>query len=118
MELNGRKWAYEERQYCKATGKRIPFIKMDHPLVYYFSISEQMRGIAYLNLGDYEQARNSIYRYAELGWVEDLGEEGQVITRDFRLLAKVNLYAVEILSGKTELLNDYVRVLQSFPRKC
>lgn len=33
------------------------------------------------------------------------------------LLAKVNLYAVEILSGKTEPLNDYVRVLQSFPQE-
>ncbi|ASA24894.1 DNA-binding protein [Paenibacillus donghaensis] len=107
---------YEERQYYKAKGLAIPLIKMEHPLVYYFGFSQQMRGIAYQKLERYEQAKDSIYRYAELGWIEDLGEEGIEIARNFRFLAKVNLYAVEILSGRTELLNDYVRFLQTYPK--
>ncbi|WP_379142501.1 DNA-binding protein [Paenibacillus sp. sgz500992] len=107
---------YEERQYYKARGLTSPLIKMQHPLVYYFGFSQQMRGIAYQQLGDYEQAEDSIYRYAELGWLEDLGKEGLEIAREFRFLAKVNLYAVEILSGKTELLNDYVRFVQTYPK--
>ncbi|WP_150272869.1 hypothetical protein [Paenibacillus tepidiphilus] len=107
---------YEERQYCKAAGKPVPPVKMDQPLIYYFGYSEQMRGMAYMYLGEYEQAVDSIYRYAELGWMEDLGEEGQAIAREFRFIAKVNLYAVGILSGQTELVNDYVLALQSCPQ--
>ncbi|GGF96214.1 hypothetical protein GCM10010912_46390 [Paenibacillus albidus] len=106
---------YEERLYCKAMGMTIPFVKMQHPLVYYFGFSQQMRGVACQHLGDYEQARDSIYRYVELGWMEDLGTDGRKIALEFRHLAKVNLYAVEILSGKTELLDDYARVLQNSP---
>jgi hypothetical protein len=106
---------YEERLYCKAMGMTIPLVEMQRPLVYYFGFSQQMRGDAYQHLGDYEQARDSIYRYVELGWLEDLGMEGQVIAREFRHLAKVNLYAVEILSGKTELLENYARFLQTYP---
>lgn len=108
---------YEERMYCKAVGKKIPLIKMHHPLVYYFGFSQQMRGVAYQHLGDYEQARESIYRYVELGWLEDLGSDGQEIAREFRLLAKANLYAVDILSGKIELLNDYAHFLQTYPNE-
>lgn len=106
---------YEERLYYKARGITIPLVKMQHPLVYYFGFSQQMRGVAYQHLGDYEQAKDSIYRYVELGWLEDLGTDGQEIAREFRLLAKVNLYAVDILSGKTELLDDYARFLQTYP---
>lgn len=67
-------------------------------------------------MGDYEQAKVSIYRYAELGWLEGLGRNGLEIVREFRVLAKVDLYAVEILSGKIGLLKDYVRVLQNYPK--
>ncbi|WP_342437720.1 DNA-binding protein [Paenibacillus sp. FSL L8-0436] len=114
--LNYAQRIYEERQYCKAMGLNIPIIEMKHPLVYYFGFSQQMQGDAYQMLGDYEHAKDSIYRYAELGWLEDLGRDGQEIAREFRFLAKVNLYAVEILSGKTELLSDYVRFLQTYPK--
>jgi len=106
---------YEERLYYKAMGTTIPLIKMQHPLVYYFGFSQQMRGVAYQHLGDYEQARDSIYRYVELGWLEDLGPDGQEIAREFRCLAKMNLYAVEILFGKVELLHDYACFLQTYP---
>jgi hypothetical protein len=100
---------YEERQYCKAMGLTRPLIKMQHPLVYYFGFSQQMRGIAYQQLGDYEQAKDSIYKYAELGWLEDLGKEGLEIAREFRFLAKVNLYVDEQL----RLLTDEITGIKS-----
>lgn len=107
---------YEERLYSKAMGMTIPLDKMQRPLVYYFGYSQQMRGVAYQQLGDYEQARDSIHGYVELGWLEDLGTEGQEIAREFRRVAKVNLYAIEILSGKIELLDEYVRFLYTYPK--
>lgn len=108
---------YEERQYHKAKNLPVPTLDTERPLVYYFGFSHLMRGIVCQKQGKYDEARESIYRYAELGWMEDLGEEGQEIAEEFRVLAHANLYIVEILSGKTELLEGYARFLQDNPEE-
>ncbi|WP_405105321.1 DNA-binding protein [Paenibacillus sp. FSL K6-1217] len=108
---------YEERQYHKATGHPVPLMDMQRPLVYYFGFSHLMRGFAYQKQQKYDDAREMIYRYAELGWIEDLGVEGEAIAEEFRGLARANLYAVEILSGKTGLLEEYCCFLQDHPEE-
>lgn len=104
---------YEERQYHKAMKLPIPHVNLERPLVYYFGLSHLMCGMAHQNLGAYEQARECIYKYAELGWMEDLEGEGLLVVDEFRFLAKTNLYAVDILSGNIELLEEYVAFLQA-----
>ncbi|WP_341346211.1 DNA-binding protein [Paenibacillus sp. FSL H3-0469] len=108
---------YEERQYHKAKGIPVPLMDMQRPLVYYFGFSHLMRGIAYQKQQKYDDAREMIYRYAELGWMEDLGEEGEVIAEEFRGLARANLYMVDILSGQTGLLEEYCCFLQDHPEE-
>ncbi|MEK4061477.1 MULTISPECIES: DNA-binding protein [Paenibacillus] len=108
---------YEERQYCKAKKLPVQILDTERPLVYYFGFSHLMRGIVCQKQGKYEEARNSIFCYAELGWMEDLGEDGIEIAEEFRYLARANLYIVEILSGKTELLEGYARFLQENPEE-
>nr|WP_269847434.1 DNA-binding protein [Paenibacillus sonchi] len=108
---------YEERQYHKAKKLPVPILDTERPLVYYFGFSHLMRGIVCQKQGKYEEARESIYCYAELGWMEDLGEEGEEIAEEFRYLARANLYIVEILSGKTELLEQYALFLQDNPEE-
>lgn len=103
---------YEERQYHKAMKLLIPHVNLERPLVYYFGLSHLMCGMAHQNQGAYEQARECIYKYAELGWMEDLKEEDNQVVEEFRFLAKTNLYAVDILSGNIELLEEYVAFLQ------
>ncbi|MNO56487.1 hypothetical protein D3C76_470030 [compost metagenome] len=110
-------YVYEERQYHKAKKLPVPILHTERPLVYYFGFSHLMRGIVCQKQGKYEEAKESIYRYAELGWMEDLGEEGEEIAEEFRYLARANLYIVEILSGKTELLDGYARFLQDNPEE-
>lgn len=90
----------------------IPHVNLERPLVYYFGLSHLMCGIAHQNQGAYEQARECIYKYAELGWMEDLKEEDNQVVEEFRFLAKTNLYAVDILSGNIELIEEYVAFLQ------
>ncbi|WP_179031100.1 DNA-binding protein [Paenibacillus kribbensis] len=108
---------YEERQYHKAMNLPIPYVQLERPLVYYFGLSHQMCGMAYQHQGAYEQARECIYKYAELGWMEDLEEEGMLVVEEFRFLAKNNLYAVDILSGNIELVEEYVAFLQDHPEE-
>ncbi|EHS54846.1 hypothetical protein [Paenibacillus sp. Aloe-11] len=103
---------YEERQYHKAMKLPIPHVQLERPLVYYFGLSHLMCGMAHQNQGAYGQAREYIYKYAELGWMEDLEEEGMQVVEEFRFLAKTNLYAVDILSGNIELIEEYVAFLQ------
>ncbi|WP_311080837.1 DNA-binding protein [Paenibacillus polymyxa] len=103
---------YEERQYHKAMKLSIPHVHLERPLVYYFGFSHLMCGMAYQNQGTYEQARECIYKYAELGWMEDLREEDIQVVEEFRFLAKSNLYAVDILSGNIGLIEEYVAFLQ------
>lgn len=90
----------------------IPHVQLERPLVYYFGLSHLMCGMAHQNQGSYEQARECIYKYAELGWMEDLEEEGMLVVEEFRFLAKTNLYAVDILSENIELIEEYVAFLQ------
>ncbi|MEK3900242.1 DNA-binding protein [Paenibacillus sp. FSL R7-0179] len=108
---------YEERQYHKAKGLPVPLMDMQRPLVYYFGFSHLMRGIAYQKQQKYDEAREMIYRYAELGWMEDLGVEGETIAEEFRGLARANLYMVDILSGKNGLLEEYRCFLQDHPEE-
>ncbi|WP_019914710.1 hypothetical protein [Paenibacillus sp. HW567] len=108
---------YEERQYHKAKQLPMPILDMERPLVYYFGFSHLMRGIGCQKQARYDEARESIYRYAELGWMEDLGEEGEEIAEEFRYLARANLYTVEILSGRTELLEGYAGFLRDNPEE-
>ncbi|WP_082727108.1 tetratricopeptide repeat protein [Paenibacillus riograndensis] len=108
---------YEEKQYHKAKKFPVPILDTERPLVYYFGFSHLMRGIVCQKQGKYDEARDSIYRYAELGWIEDLGVEGEEIAEEFRYLARANLYIVEILSGRTELLEGYARFLQDNPEE-
>lgn len=103
---------YEDRQYHKAMKLPIPHVQLERPLVYYFGLSHLMCGMAHQNQGSYEQARECIYKYAELGWMEDLDEEGMLVVKEFRFLAKTNLYAVDILSENIELIEEYVAFLQ------
>ena len=109
--------SYEGRQYHKAQKFPVPILDTERPLVYYFGFSHLMRGMVYQKQGKYGEARQSIYRYAELGWMEDLGAEGQEIAEEFRGLARANLYMVEILSGKTEFMEGDARFLQDNPEE-
>ncbi|MFC6647903.1 DNA-binding protein [Paenibacillus rhizoplanae] len=108
---------YEERQYHKAKGLPVPLVDTQRPLVYYFGFSHLMQGIAYQKQQKYDEARETIYCYAELGWMEELGGEGEEIAEEFRYLARANLYIVEILSGRMEFLEGYTQFLQDNPEE-
>ncbi|ULO07695.1 DNA-binding protein [Paenibacillus sp. 19GGS1-52] len=109
---------YEERQDLKSKGLPLPLaVETLHPLVYYYGFSHLMCGFAHQKQGHYDQAREYIIKYADLGWFDDLGEEGLQLVEEFRFLAKTNLYTLDILAGKTDQLEEYVLFLQDYPEE-
>lgn len=93
---------YEERQYHKAMKLLIPHVNLERPLVYYFGLSHLMCGMAHQNQGAYEQAREYIYKYAELGWMEDLKEDDNQVVEEYVVFLQDNLE--EILPGLNTIL--------------
>ncbi|OBA02254.1 DNA-binding protein [Paenibacillus polymyxa] len=82
-----------------------------HPLVFYYAYSYLAKSIYYQNIGQYEKARDYIMKYSEMGWFMGLDQSGHEEVERFRFLAKANLYTVDLLLGKKELLSEYVQFL-------
>ncbi|EHS54960.1 hypothetical protein [Paenibacillus sp. Aloe-11] len=84
-----------------------------HPLVFYYAYSYLAKSIYYQNKGKYQEARDYIMKYGEMGWFMGLDQSGQEEVERFRFLAKANLYTIELLSGKRELVPEYVQFLHN-----
>lgn len=108
---------YQEQQYRKAKSSPLLTIQQEHPLVYYYGFSYLTQGMAYQEQGEYEEARTYIDKYAEMGWLEDLGEDGLEVVEEFRFLAQVNGYALELLSGRIGVLTSYTAFLRENPEE-
>ncbi|WP_342480877.1 hypothetical protein NST07_33825 [Paenibacillus sp. FSL L8-0340] len=74
---------YQEQQYRKAKSLPMLTFELEHPMVYYYGFSHLMRGMACQEKGLYEESRAYIDKYAELGWLEDLGEDGLEVVEEF-----------------------------------
>ncbi|MGM1021030.1 MAG: DNA-binding protein [Bacillota bacterium] len=84
-----------------------------HSLVFYYAYSYLAKSIYYQNKGKYDEARDYIMKYSEMGWFMGLDESGHEEVERFRFLAKANLYTIELLSGRRELLPEYVEFLHA-----
>ncbi len=82
-----------------------------HPLVFYYAYSYLAKSIYYQTIGQYEKARDYIMKYSEMGWFMGLDQSGHEEVERFRFLAKANLYTIDLLLGKKELLSEYVQFL-------
>lgn len=109
---------YQEQQYRKAKSLPMLTFELEHPMVYYYGFSHLMRGMACQEKGLYEESRAYIDKYAELGWLEDLGEDGLEVVEEFRSLAQANGHALELLSGHVEVLAAYTDFCGRIPKKC
>ncbi|WP_025717416.1 hypothetical protein [Paenibacillus sp. 1-18] len=108
---------YQELQLYKARKKPVQLIHNKRPLVYYYGYSHLMKGMAFQKQGNYEAARDCIEKYAELGWFNGLDPYGEAEVEYYRHAARANLYALDILSGHSEALEDYVQFLRDNPEE-
>ncbi|AET60568.1 DNA-binding protein [Paenibacillus terrae HPL-003] len=108
---------YQELQFYKAHKKSVQPIHTKRPLVYYYGYSHLMKGMAFQKQGKYDEARDCIEKYAELGWFNGLDPYGEAEVEYYRHAAKANLYALDILSGSFKVLQEYVQFLRDNPEE-
>lgn len=80
---------------------------------YYFGFSLCSKGIALQKLGKYSEARMCILEYSKLGWIKGLDEEGHHEVNYYRNIAKANAYVLDLLEGKTGILEEYVEFIRN-----
>lgn len=80
---------------------------------YYFGFSLCSKGIALQKLGKYPEARMCIQKYAELGWIKGLDDEGINEIKYYCNIAKANTYVLDLLEGKTGVLKEYVKFIRN-----
>ncbi|WP_090738497.1 helix-turn-helix transcriptional regulator [Paenibacillus sp. Mc5Re-14] len=61
--------------------------------------------------GDYQQALQYTYAYADLDWVKETDEDTRHWVNLFSQWAEGNAYVYKLLSGETNLLNEYVEYI-------
>jgi transcriptional regulator with XRE-family HTH domain len=90
-------------------------LKPERPLVYYYGMGHLYKGAALEMQGLYEEAKQYVQVYTDLGWFELLDEDGRKEVERFKVWAKANSYTLEVLSGNTDVLEEYVDYLESLP---
>ncbi|MGW8958673.1 DNA-binding protein [Paenibacillus sp. NPDC055715] len=103
---------YEENQLRQAKGQPKIRTKLKRNIAYYFGFSNLAKGIALQKQGNYVAARDCIEKYAELGWIYGLQQEGQEEVANFKMLAKANTYTLDLLEGKMDILREYVQFIK------
>lgn len=85
------------------------------PAVFYYGYGHMMKGQALKQLRQYDDAITCIAVYAELDQLDLPSARDQAIAEYYRFIATAHLFAVRILSGHTEVLDDYILFLQEHP---
>ncbi|WP_106768020.1 transcriptional regulator [Paenibacillus faecalis] len=87
--------------------------KPKSPLFLYITYSYLLQSIVYEERGDYEQALEFVALSSELSWVKENTKEAAELKEKFKILAIMNTYLYRLLMGQTEVLSDYVIMIES-----
>lgn len=105
---------YRERLRMKA-GRRTEELPLLRPLVLYYAQGYLIKATALTKQEKYDEAKIYTAGYADLGWFENLDEEGRQIVEDFRLFAVANNFTLEMLMGNFSILPAYTAFLADNP---
>ncbi|OMF82776.1 MULTISPECIES: helix-turn-helix transcriptional regulator [Paenibacillus] len=87
--------------------------KLTRPLFVYISYADLLCASVYEAQGDYQQALQYTYAYANLDWVKETDEDTQHWIGLFKHWAKANVIVNKLLSGDTKVLQDYVEYIDT-----
>lgn len=128
-----RKWDKVDEMARKMRGKAEAQYSMKHqqknrknrehekvtrgPLFGYIAYADLLRASVYEAQGDYQQALQYTYAYADLDWVRETDEDARHWIGLFQQWAEGNTYAYKLLSGDISVLNDYVEYIAASTNK-
>ncbi|ASJ56290.1 DNA-binding protein [Brevibacillus formosus] len=90
-------------------------LKTERHLVYYYGMGHLYKSVTLEMQGLYEEAKQYVQVYTDLGWFELLDEDGRKEVERFKVWAKANSYTLEVLSGNTSIIEEYANYLDSLP---
>ncbi|KTS84426.1 DNA-binding protein [Paenibacillus jamilae] len=102
---------YDNNQYEQAQGKPKSGSNLERSVAYYFGFSMTAKGIALQKMGKHAEARDCVEKYAELGWINGLDDEGDKDVAHFKMIASANTYVLDLLDGKFDVLPEYVKFI-------
>lgn len=105
-------YIYSVNQREEADGQKVGRHGLKRSIVYYFGYSMCLKGIALEKLGLFEEARECISKYEDLGWISGIDNEGYAEVEYYREIALANRYFIELLEGNTSVLPDYLVFLR------
>ncbi|MDP9675135.1 transcriptional regulator with XRE-family HTH domain [Paenibacillus jamilae] len=85
--------------------------KLSRPLFVYISYADLLCAGVYEAQGDYNQALQYTYAYADLDWVKETDEDTKHWISLFQHWAQANVIVNKLLSGDMKVLNDYVEYI-------
>ncbi|BCG60900.1 DNA-binding protein [Paenibacillus sp. URB8-2] len=88
-------------------------LPLRRPLVFYIGYSYLAKSIVYQKQGRYDAAREYIDKYANLDGFVGQDQDGRQEAQRFKYFAKANSYAIDLLSGKLEVLDEYNDFIKS-----
>jgi hypothetical protein len=91
--------------------------KLSRPLFVYITYADLLRAGVCEAQGDYQQALQYTYAYANLDWVKETDEDTQHWIGLFQHWTEVNTYVFKLLSGDTSVLTDYVEYIAASTNK-
>jgi hypothetical protein len=104
---------YDSRQLQRAMNEQLNRYLFKRNIIYYLGFSKLMKGIALQKLGKLSESRDCIEKYSEMGWINELNEEGQSEVDYYKVVARANTYTLDLLEGKEEVLVEYVNFIKS-----
>lgn len=88
-------------------------LPMKRPLIFYIGYSYLAESIVYQKQGLYEEARSCISHYENLDQYNLSDPESQEEVNRFKIFAKANSYAADLLAGNFEILLEYHNFIKS-----
>ncbi|MDQ0495171.1 helix-turn-helix domain-containing protein [Paenibacillus brasilensis] len=85
--------------------------RLSRPMFVYITYSDLLCASVCEAQGDYQQALQYTYAYANLDWVIEKDESTQHWVNMFKYWAKGNTYVNKLLSGDISVLHDYVEYI-------
>lgn len=88
------------------------FLRYKRHVIYYYGFSQLAKGIALQNKGLYFESKKLIENYSDLSWLNDGSKEAMNEVQFFKLFARANMLAVNVLEGNQEYLEPYIEFLK------
>ncbi|MDF9413922.1 XRE family transcriptional regulator [Brevibacillus laterosporus] len=112
LELANLVYKNELHKKKRGKGEAVELLNLERHLVVYYGQGYLLKALALEKQGHYEQAKELITKYADLSWLELLDESGQAEVAKYKKLALFNICKIDILTGNTSILSDFVEFLE------